>query len=78
MVHDEQTDAYVPIFYVLMTSKSEQVYSYALRWVEATIGRKIAPSTITCNFEVALQNTISKNFPQVVINGCLYHWKQAI
>ena len=78
MVFNEQTDAYVPVFYVLMTSKSEQVYSYALRWVEATIGRKIAPSTITCDFEVALQNAISKNFSQVAIIGCLFHWKQAI
>ena len=78
MVFDEQTDAYVPIFYVLMTSKTQQVYSHALCWLEAMIDRKISPSTITCDFEIALQNAISTQFPGVAINGCLFHWKQAI
>ena len=78
MVFDDQTDAYVPVFSLLMTSKTEQVYSHAFLWLEATIDRKISPSTITCNFEIVLQNTISNNFPGVAINGCLFHWKQAI
>ena len=30
MVFDEQTDCYVPVFYVLLTSKTEQIYSQAL------------------------------------------------
>ena len=78
MVFDKQTDAYVPVFHVLMTSKTQQVYSHALRWLEATIDRKISQSSITRDFEIALQNTISAKFPGVAINGCLFHWKQAI
>ena len=62
-------------FYVLLTSKTQQIYSHAFKWIEATIDQKIS---ITCDFEIALQNAISKNVPGVVINGCLFHWKQAI
>ena len=78
MVFDEQTYAYKPVFYVLMTSKIQQVYPHARSWLEATINHKISPSSITCDFEIALQNTITANFPGVAINGCLFHWKQAI
>ena len=78
MVFDNQTDSYVPVFYVLLTSKTQQIYTHALRWIEATVDRKIIPSTITCDFKIALQNAISATFPGVVINGYLFHWKQAI
>ena len=78
MVFDEQTDCYVPVFHVLLTSKTQQIYTQALRWVEITVRQKISPSTITYDFEIALQNAILNTFPSVVINGCLFHWKQAI
>jgi len=78
MVFDDQTDAYVPVFYVLMTSKTQQIYRQALRWFKITVDRKIAPVSVTCDFEIALQNAIMEVFPGVVVNGCLFHWKQAI
>ena len=79
MVFDKQTDSYVPVFYVLLTSKTKQIYSQALCWIEMTVGRKISPSTIIiCDFKIALQNAISSTFPGVIINRCLFHWKQAI
>ena len=74
----EQTDSYVTVFYVLLTSKTEKIYSQALHWIEMTVGRKISPSTITCDFEIALQNAILSTFPRVIINRCLFHWTQAI
>ena len=36
------------------------------------------PKTATCNFELALINAIQGLFPFTKINGCLFHWKQAI
>ena len=78
MVFDEQTDAYVPVFYVLLTSKTEQIYRHVLYWVKTTTQYKMRPLTITCNFEKALHNAISVEFPTAIINGCLFHWKQAI
>ena len=78
MVFDEQTDAFVPVFYILLTSKTEAIYRIALSWVKLTSNYKIRPKSITCDFEKALHNAIAFEFPQTYVNGCLFHWKQAI
>jgi len=36
------------------------------------------PLTITCDYEKALHNAITIEFPTAIINGCLFHWKQAL
>jgi len=36
------------------------------------------PMTITCDYEKALHNAISVEFPNAIVNGYLFHWKQAI
>ena len=43
-----------------------------------TTNYKMRPLSITCDFEKALHNAISVEFPQTFINSCLFHWKQAI
>jgi len=73
MVFDEQTDSFVPVFYVLLTSKTEQIYRHALYWVKASSDYKMKPDRITCDFEKALHNAIAIEFPSAVINGCLFH-----
>ena len=78
MVFDEQTDAFVPVFYVLLTSKTQQIYRHALHWVKNATQFKMRPLTITCDYEKALHNAITIEFPTAIINGCLFHWKQAI
>jgi hypothetical protein len=35
-------------------------------------------STVTCDFEIALINSVEKSFEGAVLIGCLFHWKQAI
>ena len=78
MVFDNQTDAYVPVFYILLTSKKEKVYDKALQQMNDAVGDKINPSSVTCDYERGLHNSISRAFPKAIINGCLFHWKQAI
>ena len=78
MVFDEQTDSFIPYFYVLLTSKIEQIYRHALYWVKNTVRNKINPASVTCNFEKALHNAIKIEVPSSIINGCAFHWKQAI
>ena len=65
MVFDEQTDSFVPVFYILLTFKTEQVYRIALFWVKLSSNYKIRPLSITCAFEKALRNAISIKFPQI-------------
>ena len=36
------------------------------------------PTTVTCDFKKALHNVVRTEFPTAIVNGCLFHWKQAI
>ena len=78
MFFNEQTDAFVPVFYVLLTSKNLKVYRNALCLIKNAVSYKMQPLTITCNYEKALHHAIAEEFPNAIINGCLFHWKQAI
>ena len=78
MVFDNQTNYYVPVFYILLTSKTEKIYGHALTLMNETAGSKMNPTSVTCDYEKGLHNAIMKAFPKAIINGCLFHWKQAI
>ena len=69
---------YIPILYILKTNKSQQIYRNALEWVLKLSERQINPKTIMWDFELALMNAIQGFFLFTKINGCLFHWKQAI
>ena len=75
MVFDEQTDAYVPVFYVLMTSKTQQVHFDGRRPRLTTRFPQVrSHATLKLHFKMQFQPIL----PGVAINGCLFHWKQAI
>ena len=78
MSFDETLQIYIPILYILMTNKSQKMYRNALEWIFKLSGRRVNPHTITCDFEMALINALQGIFPYSKINGCLFHWKQAI
>ena len=77
MAYDNTTKAYVPIMYTLMTSMTEYAYTNLLHNLIVASDYKLNPSSITCDFEVALRNAIKDQFPGATINGCLFHFKQA-
>ena len=77
MVFDVQTAVYVPILYVLMTGKHENLYWHALHWVFVASNWKLDPFSVTCDFEKGLHNAIRGQFTNCILNGCLFHWKQA-
>ena len=78
MIFEETLQIYIPILYILMTNKSQKMYRNALEWVFKLSSRRIKPRTVTCDFELALINAVQSVFPYTKINGCLFHWKQAI
>ena len=78
MVFDRCTRVYVPIMYTLMTGKSFEMYWHALHWVIVCSYWRCEPSTVTCDFEKGLIKAVGEQFPKSKINGCLFHWKQAI
>ena len=73
MVYNGQTDSYVPIFYILLQGKTAFEYSMALHYVCAATNWKLRPSTVTCDF-------VRRQFQSghTKVNGCLFHFKQAI
>jgi MULE transposase domain len=78
MVYDHGTNMYVPVMYVLLTSKLENVYFQALHWVIASSDFKLDPLTVTCDFEKGLIKAVQQQFTGVSIVGCLFHFKQAL
>ena len=78
MCFDTRTEVYVPIMYILMTAKTQFLYYHALHYVICVSNWKLDPFTVTCDFEKALINAVREQFRQSVVNGCLFHWKQAL
>jgi hypothetical protein len=82
MCYSRQYDEYLPIYYVLLQSKEESVYKYALEQLQLCtlnlIGHKMEAKTITCDFEKGLINAVVNSFPEAIPIMCLFHFKQAI
>jgi hypothetical protein len=78
MIFDEGTQLYVPIFYILLQSKFEEVYTTAINLCAASSPGFKKAKSVTCDFERGLMNAIDATFPEkVAINGCEFHFKQA-
>jgi hypothetical protein len=69
---------YVPFFYVLLQSKKEDAYFYAIQSVISATSWKIDASTITYDFETSLMKAMKNQFRNAFEVGCFFHWKQAL
>jgi len=77
MIFDFPTDLFVPIFYVLLESKTEWSYWHAIHEVLVACELKFEPGEIHCDFEKALINAVKDQFNLSSVTGCFFHWKQA-
>lgn len=77
MVHDPQTRSFVPVSYILMTSRKAVSYFQAFHFLISDTDFEFTPGTITCDFEPGLVKELRHQFPECKINGCLFHFKQA-
>jgi hypothetical protein len=78
MVYDHASNLYLPVFYVLTTKKNQWSYWYVLNEIIISCQTKLSPAIIHCDFEKSLINSIKEQFPDVVVAGCLFHFKQAL
>lgn len=78
MYYDWKADLYIPVYYVLMTSKTTEAYWQVLQQIIASCRWELKALTVTCDFETALINAVRSNFPEAHIVGCFFHWKQAL
>lgn len=49
-----------------------------LHFLTVTTDHLLDPESITSDYETALITAIRDQLPNTTINGCLFHWKQAI
>ena len=82
MAFCEATEVYVPIYYVLMTSKKYMSYWRAFNQIIIDLDMKLNPFSVTFDFEAALMKAVQEQFcvgtQKAILNGCLFHWKQAL
>jgi hypothetical protein len=77
MVYDRGTQLYIPVCYVLASSKSYETYWNAFQYIADACGEKITPKEVVCDFEIALINAVMDWFPDADVIGCYFHFKQA-
>jgi hypothetical protein len=74
-----EVDLYIPIFYVLLDGKTESIYWNCIQQLITATDWRLRASSVTCDFESALQSTVSAQFKPAPIIGCLFHsHKQAL
>lgn len=78
MTHDQENKYNLPVLYILMTSKTESMYRRVFEEVRSLTDYAASPGNVLCDFEKALMNALRKVFPEAIVRGCLFHWKQAI
>ena len=78
MVYSASHQMYIPVFFMLLQSKHEDVYQHAIMMFIAATGWTADAKTVTVDYEQALIKAMSTQFKGSKLVGCLFHWKQAI
>ncbi|KAK1941006.1 hypothetical protein P3T76_007712 [Phytophthora citrophthora] len=78
MVHDRASGLYVPVYYVLSTSRSGDSFWDIMHFIVQGTDQQLEPAEVVCDFESALIQAVQTQFPNAIIIGCLFHLKQAL
>ncbi|EGZ18676.1 hypothetical protein PHYSODRAFT_501434, partial [Phytophthora sojae] len=78
MVHDRASGLYVPVYYVLSTSRSGDSFWDMVHFVVQSTDQQLEPAEVVCDFESALIDAVQTQFPNAIVIGCLFHLKQAL
>ncbi|OWZ07807.1 hypothetical protein PHMEG_00019759 [Phytophthora megakarya] len=78
MVHDQTSELFVPIYFVLCSSKGKEMYCDVLEQIYRDTSKKLQPCDVVCDFELPLINAIETKYPSAEVIGCLFHFKQAV
>ena len=74
-------DLYVPTWFILLDGKCELIYRqmlFAIKMVHLRYDSPFTATTATCDFEAALQNALKEALEKDDLEGCLFHFKQAV
>ena len=71
----------VPLAFVLMSSRRSADYKAVLKVVMDNIrkaGHQLCVECVTCDFEAAVWKAVRSVLPTVEVQGCAFHWGQAV
>ena len=79
MTFDEHTGHFIPLVYMLLNTKKEENYWFAFWDLSHLLPPdQITWQSITTDFEKALINAVARTWANVPIQGCLFHFKEAL
>ncbi|XP_065662581.1 uncharacterized protein LOC136085221 [Hydra vulgaris] len=70
-------DHFIPTIFILMTRKTQELYSLAFSKV-AELVPHLSPLRIMTDYEQALMNTLEIQYPLAEISGCWFHYVNAV
>ena len=68
----------VPLIFVLMSGKSKHDYKKVMRKIKSLLPRHASVQKIVTDFEAAIWRGCLAIFSTVTMQGCLFHWCQAL
>ncbi|POM79243.1 Hypothetical protein PHPALM_3130 [Phytophthora palmivora] len=77
-MYDPISNLYLPVWYVLTTGKTSQIYEHIFHYICVASKKRLDPAHIVCDFEFAMIKAVKDQFPDSRIVGCLFHFKQAL
>ncbi|POM57918.1 Hypothetical protein PHPALM_37509 [Phytophthora palmivora] len=77
-MYDPMSDLYLPVWYVLTSKKTSQVYEHIFHYIGVASKKRLDPAHIVYDFEFAMIKAVKDQFPDSRIVGYLFHFKQAL
>ena len=80
---DNNTSKKIPLFYILMNTKSYTLYYHVFSYIKNLISSKeikikFEDINFTCDFEKSLRKALIEIFPKSNIYGCYFHYVKAL
>ena len=76
VIYGVQDGTVLPCVFILMTAKTRLLYNESFKFVKTMT--RTQPKTIVTDFEVALQHFLHLIFADAVLQGCFFHFSQAV
>ena len=68
----------LPLLFVLMSGRKKSDYRKILLELLTILPGPLSLRKVTIDFEKALWSALRQVLPMVVIQGCVFHWTQAL
>jgi hypothetical protein len=74
----DDTTKQVPLAYAFMSGKSKRDYKHVLEKIVDSLPCQPKVNTFVLDFEAAMWKAIQGLYPEVNLQGCAFHWTQAV